>query len=114
MVGKTEMDERLEQLDREWQRKYEELDREWRSKMEEMQHEMKEEMRREAETFARFVQLKNRAHELATMLWAAIKTIRDRNTRTEVMNEVRAGFDRLEAGDQQRRRDPGAQSAPAK
>jgi predicted nucleic acid-binding Zn-ribbon protein len=87
------MDESLEQLDREWRRKYEAL-----------QHELETEMRREAETFNQFVQLKNRAHELANMLWAAIKTIRDRDARIGVMNEVRAGFDRLEASDQQRHR----------
>jgi hypothetical protein len=70
----------------------------------ELQHEMEEtyelyktEMWCEAETFNQFVRLKNRAHELAAMLWAAIKTIRDRDTRIGVMNEVRAGFDRLEA-----------------
>jgi len=67
--------------------------------LEEMRHELEEEMRREAKTFERFVGLKNRTHEIANMLWAAIMTIRDRDTRIGVMNEVRAGFDRIEASD---------------
>jgi 16S rRNA G1207 methylase RsmC len=78
------------------------MQRELRHELEETRERYKTEMRREAEAFDRFVQLKNRAHELAAMLFAAIKTVRDRNTRIEVMNEVRAGFARLEAGDQRR------------
>jgi hypothetical protein len=99
MVDKPDTDERLAQLDREWRCKYEEL----QCELEETRELYKTEIRREAETFNRLVGLKNRAHELANMLWAAIKTIQDEDTRKKVKSAVIAGLDRMEASDQQRR-----------
>jgi hypothetical protein len=71
--------------------------------IEEMRRQMEEEMRREAEIFNRFVQLKNRAHELANVLWAAIKTIHDEDTRKKVKSAVAVELDRLKASDQAHR-----------
>ena len=77
--------------------------KELQQEIEETRELYKAEIRREAKTFERLVWLRNRTNELATMLWGAIKTIRDQDIRRSVIREVNAGFDRIEASDQQHR-----------
>jgi len=67
-----------------------------------MQHEIEEEMRREVETFNRFVRIKKIALEMVAVFDTAIKTTLDRKTMRNFMDAVDAEYARLEADEKHR------------
>jgi hypothetical protein len=87
MVDKTDMDERLEHLDREWRRKYEEREEQWRRKYDERENQWR-----------RFAE---RTHgEIAKVVGEGVATVvRDLKTADKVVRAIKAGFARLRAID---------------
>jgi DNA-binding transcriptional regulator YbjK len=90
MVDKTEMDEKLEQLDREWRRRFEDRDAQWRNSSQE---------------------LGARMCAMITLVCNAMNLVDDANTADEMEHMVKTGLARLnaiyKAADAER--EPGAQ-----
>ncbi len=80
MVDKTDMDERLERLDREWRRKYEEREEQWRRHLNDFPEKMHS--------------------AIAKVVGDAVASVvRDIETADKIGRAIRTGFARLRAID---------------